>query len=250
MANQPILRVEGLRKSFGGLRAVDGVDLSVETGQIHAIIGPNGSGKTTFFNLITGHLTPDAGRVWFDGREITRLPSHECCRRGMARSFQRTNIFPRLTVFENVQVSVLASQGKCLNMFGPAKNMARDESMAILESVGLSTMESLPSSVLSHGDQKRLELAIALGNQPKLLLLDEPTSGMSPQETADTIKLIESVCRSQGLTLLFTEHDMNVVFSIAERLTVLHQGRVIASGTPQEVRADPEAQRVYLGEPV
>ncbi|MEE9284717.1 MAG: ABC transporter ATP-binding protein [Dehalococcoidia bacterium] len=249
MANETILRVEGLRKAFGGLRAVDGVDLAVQRGELHAIIGPNGAGKTTFFNLLTGHLQPDGGRVLFKGQDITRLPPHECCRRGMARSFQRTNIFPRLTVFENVQVAVLASQGKSLNLFAPAKGMARDETMGILGDVGLAALAPHPSSVLSHGDQKRLELAIALGNDPELLLLDEPTTGMSPQETAETIKLIESVCRERGITLLFTEHDMNVVFSIAEVVTVFHQGRVIAAGKPEEVRADPEAQRVYLGAP-
>ncbi|MFQ5878895.1 MAG: ABC transporter ATP-binding protein [Dehalococcoidia bacterium] len=248
MANETILKVEGLTKHFGGLRAVDGVDFNVQKGEISSIIGPNGAGKTTFFNLLTGHLPPDSGRVIFRGEDITKRPPHEICKRGIGRSFQRINIFPMLPVFVNIQVAVLSQQGKSLNLFFPAKNMAKMETTEILASVGLDSQARHIAGSLSHGDQKRLELAIALANNPELLLLDEPTTGMSPQETASTIALIEQVSRQRGLTLLFTEHDMDVVFSISQRITVMHQGKIIAAGTPQEVRENEEVQRVYLGE--
>jgi branched-chain amino acid transport system ATP-binding protein len=243
-----LLRVDGVTKSFGGFLAVQDVSLTVERGQLACIIGPNGAGKSTLFNLITGHLAPTRGRVFFRDRDITGMPPHEICKLGMGRSFQRTNIFPRLSVFENVHVAILSHQRKSLNLHTPAKSLAQRETYALLEQVGLTGEAHSVSGTLAYGFQKQLELGIALASEPELLLLDEPTAGMSPQETASTIALIAKIARERGLTLLFTEHDMDVVFSIAQRITVVHQGRVLAEGTPDEVRQNPEVQQVYLGE--
>jgi branched-chain amino acid transport system ATP-binding protein len=243
-----VLEVRGVRKSFGGFLAVGGVSLTVERGRIAAIIGPNGAGKTTFFNLVTGHLKPDAGTVLLDTRDVTGLAPHDICRLGMGRSFQRTNIFPRLTVYENVQAAFLSHRGRGHDLWSRVGRLYREETEALLTSLGLRERAGETSGFLSHGAQKQLELGIALASEPSLLLLDEPTAGMSATETRDTIRLVEHIARERGLTLLFTEHDMEVVFSIAERITVLHQGRVIAEGTPAEVRADAEVRRVYLGE--
>ena len=245
-----LLRVEQVSKSFEGFVAVHNVDLTVEKGQMACIIGPNGAGKSTLFNLITGHLQPTHGRVFFQERDITGLPPYKICQLGMGRSFQRTNIFPRLSVFDNVQVAVLSHQKKTLHFFTPAKKLVQHETYALLEQVGLADEAQSISGTLSYGFQKQLELGIALASEPELLLLDEPTAGMSPQETANTIALIGKIARERDLTLLFTEHDMDVVFSIAEKITVLHQGQVLAEGPPEEVRRNPEVQRVYLGETV
>jgi branched-chain amino acid transport system ATP-binding protein len=243
-----VLEARELRKSFDGFQAVAGVSLSVTQGQTAAIIGPNGAGKTTFFNLITGHVRPDAGAVVLEGRDITGVAPHDVCRLGMGRSFQRTNIFPRLTVFQNVQAAYLSHRGRGRNLWSRVEHLYRDETDALLASLGLSAHAGEVSGFLSHGAQKQLELGIALASEPRLLLLDEPTAGMSAGETRETIRLIDRITRERGLTVLFTEHDMEVVFSIAQKITVLHQGRVIADGTPTEVRADPEVRRVYLGE--
>ena len=243
-----MLRVDSVSKLFGGFVAVHDVSLFVERGHTACVIGPNGAGKSTLFNLITGHLQPTHGRVFVDERDITGLPPHTICRMGIGRSFQRTNIFPRLSVFDNVQVAVLSHQKRTLNMATSARALARDETMAILEAVGLASEEGSTGGTLSYGLQKQLELGIALASEPQILLLDEPTAGMSPQETADTIALIDRIVRERGLTLLFTEHDMDVVFSIAERITVMHQGAVLAEGTPAEVQANGDVQRIYLGE--
>lgn len=243
-----MLEVRELRRAFGGFQAVAGVTLRVSRGQVAAIIGPNGAGKTTFFNLITGHLRPDAGVVLLEGRDITGLPPHEVCRRGMGRSFQRTNIFPNLTVFQNVQAALISHRRRGLDLFSRVDGLYSDETESLLVSLGLADRAAETSRFLSHGAQKQLELGIALASQPRLLLLDEPTAGMSASETRETIMLISRIARDRALTLLFTEHDMEVVFSIAEKITVLHQGRVIADGTPHEVRNDAEVRRVYLGE--
>ncbi len=198
--------------------------------------------------FITGHLPPTRGQIFLGDRDITGYPPHAICRMGIGRSFQRTNIFPRLSVFDNVQVAVLSHMNRTLNMTTPARALARDETMAVLEAVGLAGEERSTSGTLSYGLQKQLELGIALASEPQVLLLDEPTAGMSPQETADTIALIGRIVRERGLTLLFTEHDMDVVFSIAERITVMHQGAVLAEGTPDEVQNNEDVQRIYLGE--
>jgi branched-chain amino acid transport system ATP-binding protein len=243
-----MLEVRGVAKSFDGFQAVGGVSLTVAPGSISAIIGPNGAGKTTLFNLITGHLRPDAGQVVFKGRDVTGIAPHDLCRLGMGRSFQRTNIFPRLTVFENVQAAYVSHRGRGWNLFASVEGVYRAETEDILRAVGLLDKAGEVSGFLSHGGQKQLELGIALALEPEILLLDEPTAGMSASETRESIALIERLARERRLTLLFTEHDMEVVFSISQRITVLHQGRVIADGAPAEVRRDPEVRRVYLGE--
>jgi branched-chain amino acid transport system ATP-binding protein len=243
-----VLEVRGITKSFDGFQAVGGVSLTVPRGSISAIIGPNGAGKTTLFNLITGHLRPDSGRVVFKERDVTGIAPHDLCRLGMGRSFQRTNIFPRLTVYENIQAAFLSHRGRGFNLFTPVERFYRGETEGLLQAVGLREKAGEISGFLSHGNQKQLELGIALALEPEILLLDEPTAGMSATETRESIRLIERIAADRGLTLLFTEHDMEVVFSIAHRITVLHQGRVIADGAPADVRLDPEVRRVYLGE--
>ncbi len=243
-----MLDVRDLRKSFDGFQALSGVSFSVPRGSISAIIGPNGAGKTTLFNLITGHLRPDAGSVSFKGQEVTGIAPHDLCRLGMGRSFQRTNVFPRLTVFQNIQAAFLSHRGRGWNLLASVDRLYRDETEALLDSVGLLDKAGEVAGFLSHGNQKQLELGITLALEPEILLLDEPTAGMSAQETRESIRLIERIARERGLTLLFTEHDMEVVFAIAHRITVLHQGEVIADGAPEEVRRHPEVRRVYLGE--
>jgi branched-chain amino acid transport system ATP-binding protein len=247
-AARAMLEVRNLVKSFDGFQAVGGVSLTVPARSISAIIGPNGAGKTTLFNLITGHLTPDRGHVVLKGREITGIAPHDLCRLGVGRSFQRTNIFPRLTVLQNIQAAFVSHRGRGWNLFAPVDPLYRDESEGLLAAVGLLDQADETSGFLSHGAQKQLELGIALALEPDLLLLDEPTAGMSATETREAIALIERLARERNLTLLFTEHDMEVVFSISQRITVLHQGRVIADGAPEDVRRDPDVRRVYLGE--
>jgi branched-chain amino acid transport system ATP-binding protein len=242
-----LLRVEAVVRSFGDFRAVNQANLTVEKGEIVAVIGPNGAGKTTLFNLITGQLRSETGKIIFKGKEIGDLPPHQICRLGIARSFQIVNIFPRLTVFRNVQAAVFSQQRRSLTLFRSARNMALEETRHILESVGLADREEHIAGSLSHGDQKVLEIAIALGNEPELLILDEPTAGMSPEETSATIKLIKELARRRGLTILFCEHDMDIVFSIAESIMVMHQGRTLIQGKPEDVRNNEQVQEAYLG---
>ncbi|MDR7555201.1 MAG: ABC transporter ATP-binding protein [Armatimonadota bacterium] len=242
-----LLRVDDVHKAFDGFPAVRGAHLSVEAGRVVAVIGPNGAGKTTLFNLITGVLTPDRGRIVFAGEEIGRLPAHLRCRRGLGRTFQLATVFPRLTVFANVQVAVLARQGRSRELLRPATRFGVDETRAILEVTGLLARADEVAGTLSHGDQRILEIAIALGSRPRLLVLDEPTAGMSPEETAATIGLIGRLAREGGLTVLFCEHDMDVVFSVAESIMVMRQGRTIVQDTPDAVRRHPEVQEAYLG---
>ena len=244
-----ILKVESLAKRFGGLQALGGVDLSVAEGEFHAIIGPNGAGKSTFFNAMTGLLSPDAGRVTFEGRDVTGEPPHVLARRGVGRTFQITSVFHDLTALENVQVSLLAHARRAWSIWPRARLLHVERARELLALVGLGKAEHRPAGTLSHGDQKRLELAIALAGQPRLLLLDEPTAGMAAQERLESIRLVHKVARELGVSCVFTEHDMAVVFAVATRITVLHQGRVLAEGTPAEVRAQPQVQQVYLGEP-
>lgn len=243
-----MLEIRGLNMNFGGFQAITDVDFDLQEGARHAIIGPNGAGKTTFFNLITGHLHPTAGTVAYQGRDITGMAPHKIVKLGIARSFQRINIYPRMSVFENVQVALIARENQHLNMFRLAHGMFSQETGELLELVDLDTEAGEVAGELAYGKQKQLELAIALAENPELLLLDEPTAGMSPSETMDSIKLIDQIARARGLTLLFTEHDMSVVFGIADRISVLHHGEIIASGEPEAVRNDPEVRSVYLGE--
>jgi len=242
-----ILEVQGVTKSFGGLLAVDDVSFQIEEKELCAIIGPNGAGKTTLFNLLTGEIPPDSGRVIFKGRDITRLPSHTICRGGVARSFQRLNIFPRLSAFESVQVALFSALRKSGNLFSKTEKMAREETGEILESVGLHDKQQVRAGFLAHGDQKRLELAIALASRPELLLLDEPTAGMSPRETREAVELIRKQVKERGLSLIFVEHDMSVVFGIADNIKVMYQGRMIFQGKPEEARAHDKVQSIYLG---
>lgn len=242
-----MLAMQGLVKSFAGFHAIDGVDLDIESGARHAVIGPNGAGKTTLFNLVTGHLIPTSGKVTFEDEAITGLEPHRIVNLGIARSFQRVNVFPRLTVFENVQTARLVHAGLHFQLFGDGRSLCRDETRADLKQTGLESDADTLAGLLSYGKQKQLEMAIALASEPRLLLLDEPTAGMSPQETADIIALIGHITSERKLTLLFTEHDMDVVFRISDRITVLHHGTILASGQPEEVRNNSEVQRIYLG---
>jgi len=243
-----ILQVDDLVKSFDGFKAVAGVSFHIEKGEICSIIGPNGAGKSTVFNLITGHLPLDRGQVVFNGIDISRMPAHRICRLGLGRSFQRINIFPRLTVFENIQAGVLSHRGKSLSFFTAVKDLFEKETSEIIENVGLQDHRDELSGSIAYGYQKQLELGIALANEPKMLLLDEPTAGMSAQETKATIELIIKIVKDKGLTLLFTEHDMSVVFAISEKILILSQGQLIASGPPNEVRENRDVQKIYFGE--
>ena len=242
-----MLRVKGIHKSFEDFKAVSGANLTVEAGQLVAVIGPNGAGKTTLFNLITGQLKADRGKIIFKDEDISKLPPYEICRKGIARSFQIANIFPRLTVFRNVQVSVLSQQRKSVRLFRPAETLAVEETNTILENVGLSDKADATAGSLAHGDQRTLEIAIALGNKPELVVLDEPTAGMSAEETAATMELIRRLADSEGLTILFCEHDMEVVFNVAQSIMVMHQGITIIQGGPDEVRNSARVQECYLG---
>jgi branched-chain amino acid transport system ATP-binding protein len=243
-----VLEVRGLSKSFAGFRAVSDVHLAVAEGEIAAVIGPNGAGKSTLFSLITGHLQPTAGSVFVNGRDVTGVAPHRICGMGLGRSFQRTNIFPKLSVLENVRAALLAHRGQGPNFWSRAKALCAGEAEALLASIGLAAQMRTLAGTLSYGNQKQLELGIALASDPKILLLDEPTAGMSASETHETMALIERIARERHLTLLFTEHDMAVVFSIAQRIAVMHQGRLIAHGDPTEVRADAQVRRVYLSD--
>jgi len=242
-----MLQVQELQKLFGDFKALSSANLTVEKGQMVAVIGPNGAGKTTLFNLVTGQLQPDGGRIVFNDENISNLPPYEICRKGIARSFQIANIFPRLSVFRNVQVSVLSQQKLSNRLFRPARSMAVEETNRILESVGLLDRKLDVAGSLSHGDKRTLEIAIALGNAPELLILDEPTAGMSPEETAATMSLIRKLADEQGLTILFCEHDMEVVFNVAQSIMVMQQGRTIVQDKPEEVRQNIEVQDAYLG---
>ena len=248
MSGEAILKVVRLNKSFGGLKATNDVDYEMTTGELSAIIGPNGAGKSTFFNLLTGYHKVDSGEVYYKGKDITNWPPHKIARLGITRAFQISNIYPALTTYENTRQAILTEQNRTLNFFTPAERLAKKETLELLEITGLSQHANMIAGNLSQGDKKRLELAIALGSKPQLVFLDEPTAGMSGEETRKTMELVARLNKEMGLTILFTEHDMSVVFGYARRLTVLHQGTVIAEGTPEEVRANERAQKIYLGE--
>jgi branched-chain amino acid transport system ATP-binding protein len=230
------------------VEALGGVSLSVAHGDFRAIIGPNGAGKSTFFNTMTGLLRPDAGRVIFEGRDVTGEPPHLLARRGMGRTFQITSVFHDLSALQNVQVALLAHARQSWSAWPRATPLHVDRAQELLRLVGLSANAERQAGTLSHGDQKRLELAIALAGEPRLLLLDEPTAGMAAQERLESIRVVHRVARELGVSCVFTEHDMAVVFAVSTHITVMHQGRVLAEGTPAEVRARREVQQVYLGE--
>ena len=243
-----ILEIKGLRKSFGGVMAVAGVDLEVEDGHIYSIIGPNGAGKTTLFNLISGYYPCDEGRVFFKRMDITGLKPQKIVKMGVGRSFQVTNIFPKLTAFENIQATFVYARGKGLKLFSDAEKLFRADTEEILSKVGLIDQAGELAGILAAGDRKRLELGIVLAMGPDLLLLDEPTCGMSPTETANTIDLIKEIAGKESLAVLFTEHKMDVVFSISFHITVMNFGAIIAAGEPDDIRGNEKVQQIYFGE--
>ena len=241
------LAVNDLQRAFGGVQAVRGVSFALEAGEILALIGPNGAGKTTCFNLLNGQLRPDAGTVRLDGVDIVGLPPRRIWRMGVGRTFQITATFASMTVRENVQMVLLSAHRRLFGLWTPAASAFRDEAMALLERVGMGMQAERPCGVLAYGDLKRVELAMALAGGPKVLLMDEPTAGMAPGERQELMALTSSLVRERGLAVLFTEHDMDVVFGHATRIIVLDRGQLIAEGPPDAVRADPRVQAVYLG---
>ena len=244
-----LLQVKNVSKSFGSLVAVREVSLKVAEGELHAVIGPNGAGKTTFFNLISGFFPPSAGSIVFDGTDVTAMPSHRRVARGMARTFQITEIFPELTVADNIRISAEAAGGFSLRPWlgrGEAAELRRrvDEILAL---AGLGGKAGRLVGELSHGDQRTAEIAMALALKPRLLLLDEPTAGMGDQETYEITQLVRRLHRDSNFTIVLIEHDMRVVFHLADRITVLDQGRLLAEGTPREIAANEAVQAAYLG---
>ena len=244
-----ILETKAVRREFGALVAVDDVSIAIEAGSLHSIIGPNGAGKTTLFNLVSGTLRPTAGRVFFKGEDITGLPMHRTIHRGIGRSFQITNIFPNLTVFENIRLACQALGSDSFRLFRShtrfSEYLTRTES--VLAEVGLTSKALQPARTLPHGDQRKLELGMILAPDPQVLMLDEPTAGMAADQVPELMSLIQSIQASGQKTVVLVEHNMNVVMRVSDRITVMHQGRLIADGTPTEVSANTEVQTAYLG---
>jgi branched-chain amino acid transport system ATP-binding protein len=245
----PLIALHGLTKRYGALIAVDNVDMQVSSGEIRAIIGPNGAGKTTLFHLITGIVKPTVGHVRFAGEDITGLPAHAICQRGLSRTFQLTSLFPEMTARENVRLAAQARNPRRWLPFGGDSvfEEARSAGDAALELLGLNDVAGRPAGLLSHGDQRLLEVAMAVAQKPKVLLLDEPTQGLSVEETAEAVDTLARFLESSRVTALLVEHDMEVVFRLAHKITVLHRGAVIADGTPAAVKADAGVQQAYLG---
>jgi len=243
----PLLRVEALRKAFGGVRAVDGVSFELAPGELLALIGPNGAGKSTCFNCINGQLRPDSGRVLLDGRDLAGKGPREIWRMGVGRTFQIAATWSSMTVAENVQLALLSHAGRLRRWWGRAAAMHRDEALAMLGDVGLAEAADVPCGALAYGDVKRVELALALSNRPRLLLMDEPTAGMAPRERNELVALVKRLVRERGIGVLFTEHSMDVVFAHADRLIVLARGELIAQGPPDAIRDDARVREVYFG---
>jgi len=242
-----LLQIDGLRKSFGGVAALDGVSFTLPAGEMLALIGPNGAGKSTCFNVINGQLRPDAGRVLLDGEDIAGLDARRIWRRGVGRTFQVSAAFASLPVLENVQAALLSHRRRLWQLWRPAAACLRDEAMALLAQVGMADQAARACGVLAYGDIKRVELAMALSNAPRLLLMDEPTAGMAPRERQELMALTRRLVSERGLSVLFTEHSMDVVFSFADRIIVLARGQLIAQGLPEEVRQDARVREVYFG---
>jgi branched-chain amino acid transport system ATP-binding protein len=244
-----LLELDDLTKRFGGIVAVDHVTMKVEAGEVRAVIGPNGAGKTSLFHLITGVLKATEGNVRFADQDVSGLPAHVRCQRGMSRTFQLTSLFPEMSARDNTRLAAQAREGKRWLPFGGAGvfHSAAQRGDAALERLGLTHVANRPAGLLSHGDQRLLEVAMALAQQPRLLLLDEPTQGLSVEETAQAVEVLSSLFASGGLTVLLVEHDMEVVFRLAHKITVLHRGSVIADGDPETVKADEGVQNAYLG---
>jgi branched-chain amino acid transport system ATP-binding protein len=243
-----VLSVRGLAKSYGGVRALDGVSFTVAAGELVAMIGPNGAGKTTCFNVLNGQLAPDAGEISLDGQSLAGRAPREIWRLGVGRTFQLTQTFGSMSVRENVQVALLSRHRRLHSLAAPAAKQFRAEADELLARVGIAGQAERPCAVLAYGDLKRVELAIALANGPRLLLMDEPTAGMAQEERGALMALVERLARDEGMAILFTEHDMDVVFAHAQRVLVLYSGRLIAQGAPAAVRADLRVREVYLGD--
>tara|TARA_B100001167_G_scaffold190752_1_gene158322 strand:- start:407 stop:1156 length:750 start_codon:yes stop_codon:yes gene_type:complete len=244
-----LIECHEVTRRFGGLIAVDNVDMTVEAGETRAIIGPNGAGKTTLFNLLTGVLTASEGQVIFEGRNITSLPVHDIIQLGISRTFQLTHLFPELSVLENVRIAAQARNNRRWYFLGGSQiiNDSKATALEAIKKLGLGDRATIQAGMLSHGDQRLLEIAMALSQNPKLLLLDEPTQGLSIEETERAINILKDLLNSSDLTVILVEHDMEVVFRLAEKITVLHRGRVIADGSPDTVKADNSVQEAYLG---
>ncbi|MFI5024188.1 MAG: ABC transporter ATP-binding protein [Alphaproteobacteria bacterium] len=245
---EALLAIEGLVKRFGGLTATDQVSLEIPAGELHAVIGPNGAGKTTLIAQLAGELMPDGGAIRFAGENVTRLPTYKRVRRGLARSFQITSLFREFTALDNVALAVQAQAGHSFRFWRPARAEAalREPARAILEQVGLGARADVPAAILAHGEKRALEIALALAGRPRLLMLDEPMAGMGPEDSARMVRFL-STLRGK-LTILLIEHDMDAVFALADRITVLVYGRAIATGTPQAIRSNAEVRQAYLGE--
>ena len=246
---EPIIETKNLTKFFGAMAAVNDVSIKIQAGTLHAIIGPNGAGKTTFFNLLSGNLKPTSGKVFYKGTDLTGKPIHRMIHMGIGRSFQITNIFPNLTVHENIRLASQAMEEKNFHIFGDTTKMVRcqQRTAEVVEKVGLTSQSLVLARALSHGDQRKLELGMILAPDPELLLLDEPTAGMATDQVPELLTLIQEVQQSGTKTVILVEHNMNVVMSVSDRITVMHQGRVLAEGTPSEIAQNSEVQTAYLG---
>lgn len=244
-----ILEIKKLSKNFGHVAALSNVTLSIKEGEITSLIGPNGAGKTTFYNVVTGKFLPSSGSITFQGEDITKLPPHKIWKKGISRSFQITNIFKTLTVLENIRSALIVHEGQSLNFFKPIDffDDLYEKSMQILKLIGLEDQKDLPCQVISHGDMRIVEVGIVLASEPKLVFLDEPTAGMNPEETKKMVRLTKDLFETTGTTFFLTEHDMNVVFSISHRIIVLNYGRILADGTPEEIRQNEDVKQAYLG---
>ena len=240
--------MRGLSKAYGGVQAVRDVSFSVQAGEVVAMIGPNGAGKTTCFDMLNGQLAPDAGEIRLGQTSLAGLAPHRIWRLGVGRTFQITATFGSMSVRENVQMALLSHHRMLASILSSAARCCVEEADALLERVGMARQAERPCAVLAYGDLKRVELAVALAHRPRLLLMDEPTAGMAPGERGELMQLAAALARSDRIAVLFTEHDMGVVFGYASRVIVLHLGEIIASGTPDEVRADPKVREVYLGD--
>lgn len=249
MSVQDVLRIENLGHSYGKFKVIEDISLSIGKGEMSALIGPNGAGKTTFYNAISGKFPPTKGRVWLNGKDITGLSSHRVVDEGMCRSFQVTNIFAELTVAENVFSPLVIQQKKYLKLYGNVfkDKQITEKAMFALEQVGLVDRADQVVANLAYGDKRLVEMAIVLARDPSVVLLDEPTAGMNPEETENMVNLIKELAKNSGTTFFITEHDMKVVFSLAEKIYVLHQGHLLAQGKPEEIRANEQVQEAYLG---
>ena len=242
-----VLEVSNLSKNFGGISAVNNVSFNLKDGELLALIGPNGAGKSTCFNMIMGQILPNQGKIQFMGENLVGRPTREIWRKGIGRTFQITATYPSMTVIENVQIALLSFHNRLFSFFKTTKNQFQDKAESLLELVGMLAQADRPAAVLAYGDLKRLELAIALSNEPRLLLMDEPTAGMAPKARIELMALTSEIVATKSVSVLFTEHDMDIVFTHAHRLIVLNRGELIAGGTVEEIRNNQRVQEVYLG---